>query len=97
MISRCRPHASVGSLSYTYAFEEKGRKPGDVVGLSFSTVLAASPETSLRFSLDQSIISATETNGRDDPGSDAVVSLFSIGISSILTARSSSTFSSAWA
>jgi hypothetical protein len=81
------PLAFVGSLSYTYPFENNGSQPGDIVGLSFSTILAASPETSLRFSLDQNFIDNAEVDGRGEPGSDEVSSLLSIGVSSILTAQ----------
>jgi hypothetical protein len=81
------PLVFVGSLSYTHAFEQGGVQPGGVVGLSVGTVLAASPETSLRFFLDYNLLGETEIDGQRVPGSDRVVGLFRIGASSILAPR----------
>jgi hypothetical protein len=66
------PLVFVGSLFYTHAFPRGADEPGDVYGLSLGTVLAASPETSLRFFLDQAF------------GPDEVRSVFSVGASSLV-------------
>jgi len=50
-------------------------------------VLAASPETSLQFFLDNAFFMDTQVDGRDVPGSDDVVAVFSVGVSSILSSR----------
>jgi hypothetical protein len=50
-------------------------------------VLAASPETSLQFFLDKAFCMDTQVDGRDVPGSDDVVAVFSVGVSSILSSR----------
>jgi hypothetical protein len=50
-------------------------------------VLAASPETSLRFFLNQTFINEVERDGREIPGTDRAVGTFTFGVSSILTAR----------
>ncbi len=50
-------------------------------------MLAASPETSLQFFLDNAFFMDTKVDGRDVPGSDEVVAVFTIGASSILSSR----------
>jgi hypothetical protein len=81
------PLVFVGGVGYSTSFEEGGVDPGDVIGFSIGTHLAASPQTSLRFFLNASFIDELEVDGREIPGSDPVVGTFVIGASSILTAR----------
>jgi uncharacterized coiled-coil protein SlyX len=81
------PLVFVGGLSYSHAFEDDGIRPGDAFGFSLGTVLAASPETSLQFFLDNAFFMDTKVDGRDVPGSDEVVAVFTIGASSILSSR----------
>jgi hypothetical protein len=76
----------VGELSYTQSFERNDIDPGDAVGLSAGTVLAASPETSLSFFLDQSFFRYTKIDGRKVPGSDDVATSLRLGASSVLSA-----------
>jgi hypothetical protein len=58
-----------------------------VYGLSLGAVLAASPETSLRFFFDQGFVERAEIDGQGVSGSDTWVGLLSIGASSILSRR----------
>ncbi len=81
------PLVFVAGVAYAHAFEEGGVQPGDGIGFSIGTVLAVSPETSLRFFLNQSFAFETEIDGREIPGSDQVVGTFVVGASSILSAR----------
>jgi hypothetical protein len=81
------PLVFVAGLSYTYAFEDSGVQPGDAVDLELGTVLAVSPETSLRFFLNQSFIGNTEVAGSEVPGSDRTVGLFRIGAALTVTAK----------
>jgi hypothetical protein len=81
------PLVFVGGLSYTHTFAEDDVELGGVVGVSFGTVLAASPETSLRFFIDQSFVGEDEVDGVAVPGSDETVGLFTVGASTILTSR----------
>jgi Putative MetA-pathway of phenol degradation len=81
------PLVFVGGMSYSTTFEQGGVDPGDVMGFSIGTVLAASPETSLRFFLSQSFVDELEVDGGEIGGSDLVVGTFEVGASSILTAR----------
>src|SRR5919106_745247 len=52
-VKRQDPLAFVGGVSYETTFEDDNVKPGDEFGFSIGTVLAPSPETSLRFGLGQ--------------------------------------------
>jgi hypothetical protein len=81
------PLVFVGSVSYTRSFEQDDIQPGRVIGLSFGMVLAASPETSLRFFLDQHFIDKAKRNGQRFAGSNQVMGTFRIGASSMLAPR----------
>jgi len=85
-VRRQDPLVFVGSVSYQTAFEEDGVDPGDQLGVALGTLLAASPETSLRFFLDQSFVEETEVDGRTIDGSDQVAASLVIGASSVLGA-----------
>jgi Putative MetA-pathway of phenol degradation len=78
------PLVFVGSLSYETTFEDDDLDPGDEFGFTLGTVLAASPETSLRFLLDQRFADDFEVAGEPVRGSDQVMSTLSIGAASIL-------------
>jgi Putative MetA-pathway of phenol degradation len=81
------PLVFVGSISFSHSFEDRDFQPGNVIGLSLGANLAASPETSLRFFLDQNFIQDASFQGQTIPGSDENVTIVSIGASSILTSR----------
>lgn len=78
------PLAFFGSVSYEKTFEEDNLDPGDRVGISIGTVLAASPETSLRASLRQDFTGDAEFEGNELDGTDQMAATLSIGASSIL-------------
>jgi hypothetical protein len=86
MVKRQDPLAFVGGLSYEKTLENDNIQPGDEIGFSFGTVLAASPETSLRVALDQRFVGNTEINGQSIDGSDDVVGTLTLGASSFLGA-----------
>lgn len=67
--------------------EEKNIKPGNQYGLTFGAFLAASPATSLRFSLDQIFADDIEVNGKKIAGSDRIVSILNIGASSVIESK----------
>ena len=81
------PLVFVGGLFYDYTFEDDGVQPGDGIGFSLGTVLAASPETSLRFFLDQRFSSKSEVDGEQLAGSDEAIGVFRVGGSALLTSR----------
>jgi hypothetical protein len=86
-VKRQDPLVFVGTLSYDAALEDDGADPGDEIGLLLGTILAASPETSLRFFLDQSFVGEAEFAGDELPGSDQVAASLIIGASSVIGRR----------
>ncbi len=78
------PLAFVGSVSYEHAFENDDVRPGDELGFSIGAFLAASPETSLRFLLNQSFADDQRRSGEVINGTDATASTLSIGAASLL-------------
>jgi hypothetical protein len=78
------PLAFLAGISYETAFEKDDERPGDEIDLTIGTVLAASPETSLRFVFEQAIMGEAEFAGQDVDGSDMKTGTLTIGASSIL-------------
>lgn len=78
------PLAFLAGISYETAFEKDDERPGDEIDLTIGTVLAASPETSLRLVFEQAIVSEAEFAGQDVQGSDLKSGTLTIGASSIL-------------
>jgi Putative MetA-pathway of phenol degradation len=83
-VKRQDPLAFVGSVSYAKTFEHDDIEPGDEVGFSLGTVLAASPETSLSFFFNQSFADDAKVDGDRINGSDQVVGTLSLGAATIL-------------
>lgn len=83
-IKRQDPIAFVGGLSYEYAFEKDGIRPGATVGANFGGFIALSPETSVRFQLSGGYQGQTELSGSEIPGSDRTLGTFIIGGSTLL-------------
>ena len=83
-VKRQDPLAFVGGISYEKTFENDNVEPGDELGLSIGTVLAAGPGTSLRLGLGQSFIDNTEVDGEGIAGSDRVVGTATFGASVVL-------------
>lgn len=83
-LKRQDPLAFIGTASYEYTFEDEGDRPGDQLDLTLGTLLAASPETSLRMQLQQSFIDNAEIDGRVLNGTDQNQSVVVFGVSSIL-------------
>ncbi len=81
------PLVFVGTVSYGTSLEAGGVDPGDRVGLSLGAVLAASPETSLRFFLAQGFAREAEVDGQEVEGSDRVGASLVLGASSALPWR----------
>lgn len=83
MLKRQDPLAFTGRFFYEAAFDKDNVNPGDRYGFSVGTTLAASPETALSISLEQSFYNGMQFNSNKIKGSDRVVSAFVIGASSI--------------
>jgi hypothetical protein len=83
------PLVFFGSLSYNMAFSGETEAglldPGDTFGVSLGSLLAVSPETSLRLTLGQAFFQETEQNGSEIPGSDGVGAVLEVGLASILS------------
>lgn len=84
MVKRQDPLAFVGNVSYTKTFKNDDIEPGDELGFSIGTVLAASPETSLSFFFNQTFADDFKVDGDKIGGSDQVSSTLSIGAATTL-------------
>ena len=83
-LKRQDPLAFVGAVSYQTAFEQDDIDPGDELGFSIGTVLAASPETSLRLALSQAFVQEAEVDGGRIRGSDQVMASLTLGAAAVL-------------
>lgn len=93
LVKRQDPLAFVGSFSYGTTFERKGIEPGDRMRFSLSALLAASPQTSLRFGFDNIIVEESKIDGASVGGSDQVIGVAVLGASSIVGRRTILDFS----
>lgn len=85
LLKRQDPLAFVVSGFYQRAFEDNDFKPGDQFGANLGVFLAASPQTSLRFQLQQTFADDVKFNGQIVNDSDQVQGSMIIGASSILS------------
>lgn len=78
------PLVFYGNLSYQAPLTSGNRSPGDIFGVTIGTILGASPETSLRFFINQNFISNSKLYGQSTLGTSANISTLNIGASTIL-------------
>ncbi len=83
-VKRQDPLAFVGTLAYQHSFEDDNIQPGDEYTLSVGTILAVSPQTSLRFFLQQQYVDSVELNGRNVENSDQRLATAQIGLSTVM-------------
>ena len=83
-VTRQDPLAFVGRVGYRSVFESDGVDPGDELLFSIEARLALSPETSLNAAFDQTFAREVSVDGRNVPGSDQVVGVFTLGTASII-------------
>lgn len=83
-LKRQDPLAFFANGFYRKNFEKDNVDPGDEFGFVVGTVLAASPDTSLSLSLQQTFSKEQRIGGSSVPGSDEVSSVFVAGASSVL-------------
>ena len=81
------PLVFLGSASYSKRFENDDIKPGDQLGFTLGAILAASPETSLRFTFEQTFVDEAEVDGNQIDGSDLTAGTLNLGASVILGPR----------
>jgi hypothetical protein len=78
----------VNLTRYSARSAEAGRlAPGHGVGMRLGALLAASPDTSLRASLDISRNGQTRLNGAALPGTDTLNGVLELGLSSVVSRR----------
>jgi hypothetical protein len=91
LIKRQDPLVFFGGPLYTHTFSARSGdvrfSNGDAIGVRAGTILAASPDTSLRFVFDTSFVGKSSINDTRIAGSDQVISFVQIGASSILAER----------
>lgn len=78
------PLVFYGTVSYQAPLSSDLRAPGDVLGVSIGTILGASPETSLRFFINQSFVSESRLQKLIVSGTSQNNSTLNIGASTIL-------------
>jgi hypothetical protein len=83
-LKRQDPLAFVGNAFYRSSFEQDDVDRGDEFGFLIGTVLAASPDTSLSLSLQQTFSNEVKVAGQKIAGSDQVSSVLVVGASSVL-------------
>jgi hypothetical protein len=90
-VLRQDPLVFFGTASYAYIFERERSgtdvDPGDSIGLKLGTILAASPETSLRAAFDFTRSGRARVGGTSVAGSDATVGIIEIGLATLLGAK----------
>jgi hypothetical protein len=91
VVAREDPLVFFLSPSYTWVYERERSgivvDPGDAIGLKAGTLLAASPETSLRTSFELSRVARTRIGGQHVAGSDTMVGILEFGLAKTLTRR----------
>lgn len=78
------PLVFVLSGSHARTLENDGIKPGAATSVGFTTLLAASPETSLRWGISTTFFEDTEFEGRALDGSGGVAASLTFGGSSVI-------------
>jgi hypothetical protein len=83
-IKRQDPVAFVGGVSYEHSVEKEQIQPGSVIGTSFGSFIALSPETSIRFVFSGAYQAETKLSGNAIAGSDRTIASFAVGGSTLL-------------
>ncbi len=83
-LKRQDPLAFTGTVSYTHTLEKNDLQPGDEVGVSLGTSMAASPSTSLSAAIVQSFQQDFKVNNNRVDGTSVDTALLVFGVSSVL-------------
>jgi hypothetical protein len=90
-VKREDPLVLFGAASYTAIFERERSgidvDPGDAWTLKAGTLLAASPDTSLRAAFEVTRFARTRIGGSSLAGSDATVGILELGLATLASAR----------
>jgi hypothetical protein len=84
LTKRQDPLVFYGTFSYQSAIATTSSRPGQILGFTLGTILAASPETSLRAFLNQNFVSNTQYGGQWVNGSNMNISTLNLGASTVL-------------
>lgn len=84
---RADPLAFIGSVAFAHGFERNGFDPGNEYDATVGAVLAASPETSLRFLLEQQFFDEGKIGSTSVPGSGLTEASFITGASVIVAPK----------
>jgi hypothetical protein len=84
-VSRDDPLVLVGTAYYVWSRPAHGVARGDAVGATLTTLLAATPDSSLLVGLDVASFSATKVDGRTVPGTDRLSGLLNLGLTTIVS------------
>jgi hypothetical protein len=80
-----------GSVAHSWSLSgtESGNDvdPGNTVGVRLGTLLATSPDMSLRFALEVSRSDRDELEGLKIPGSNQTAALFEFGVATVILPR----------
>jgi len=91
VVKRDDPVVFLATVSYAWtparSHEGSDINPGDALGLRLMTLLAASPQTSLRTGIDLSRAGRTRLNGVALPGSDTSLASLLFGFSTLISRR----------
>lgn len=97
VVKRQDPLVFFGGLSYTAyrsrTYEGDHMAPGRGIGVRLGTLLAASPQSSLRIGLELAHAGRTRFNGVAAAGSDTLSGMVELGLASVLTRTTSLDFS----
>ena len=83
-IKRQDPVTFIGGMSYQHTFKRGLVKPGAVTSANFGSLIALSPETSMRFLFSGAYQNEAELSGSKIDGSDRTVATFVTGGSTLL-------------
>jgi hypothetical protein len=90
-VKREDPLVFFGAASYTAILERERSgsdvDPGNALTLKAGTILAASPETSLRVAFEVGRFARTRIGGSSVAGSDATVGILELGLATLASAR----------
>ena len=87
VLKRQDPLAFSGVISAETSLKDKGIERGDRLGIGISTVLAASPHTSLKLGYNHQLEAKTEFNGNNVAGSGRSFGILSLGAAAVVANR----------
>jgi hypothetical protein len=83
-IKRQDPVTLIAGMSYQHTYKRELLKPGSAISANFGSLIALSPETSMRFLFSGTYQNETELSGQKIDGSDRTVATFVVGGSTLL-------------